>query len=488
MALTRPQLSSTPTMGERFGVRVRIGDTAWGVHRGHRMSDAPRSVRPLMASTMAPVATTEIGSPQVFEDLFPTTGDSPARAVGSDEFFVEGGWLMRRAMQRNGAVVVSPLASWAGAEDGVLPSADAEHHLLRATEPPPTPKRCRRIPVVDLFAGCGGLSLGVREATTALGEAADFSAFDLDEQALRVYSDNFVGSLALSRNLAEVVDGDLGTRPTRKERGFVADTPCRLLVAGPPCQGHSAANNRTRHRDERNRLYLTAVRAAELLEPQALIIENVPGAASDSHQVVDRAVERLEDLGYWVDVGIVDASVLGVPQRRRRLLLLASSQHRPSIDRMIREHATDAVRTVRWAFEDLQDSESERLIDQRARSAPQTLERMDVLFDQDLYELPDEFRPPCHAKGGHSYVSIYGRLRWDEPAQTLTTGFYSMCMGRNVHPAKRRTITAHEAARIQGLPDWFSLDRLTKRVDLSRMIGNTVPPRLSFAATMELLR
>jgi DNA (cytosine-5)-methyltransferase 1 len=452
------------------------------------MSDAPRSVPSLMASTMAPLATREIGPPQDFEDRFPTTGDGPSRAVGSDEFFVEGGWLMRRALRRNGAAVVSPLASWAGAEDGVLSSTDAEHHLLRAIESPPTPRRRRRIPVVDLFAGCGGLSLGVREATTALGEAADFSAFDLDEQALRVYSDNFTGSLALSRDLAEVIDGDLGARPTRKERGFVVETPCRLLVAGPPCQGHSAANNRTRHRDERNRLYLTAVRAAELLEPQALIIENVPGAANDSHQVVNRAVEHLEDLGYWVDVGVVDASVLGVPQRRRRLLLLASSQHPPSIDRMVREHATDAVRTVRWAFEELQDTESERLIDQPARSAPQTLERMDVLFEHDLYELPDEFRPPCHSKGGHSYVSIYGRLRWDEPAQTLTTGFYSMCMGRNVHPARRRTITAHEAARIQGLPDWFSLDRLTKRVELSRMIGNTVPPRLGFAATMELLR
>lgn len=452
------------------------------------MSDAPRSFPSLMALTMTPAATAETAVKRPSEGRCPAPDVKRSPSGRAEEFFVEDGWLSRRVFRRDGSASTTRLTGGQGGEDGPVSSAGAEHRLLREAEPPRFLEGRAPVQVVDLFAGCGGLSLGVDQAISALDRSADLRAFDLDEQALGVYADNHPGSSVVSSDLSEIIDGDLGAKPTPREHRFVGESPCRLLVAGPPCQGHSAANNRTRHRDERNELYLTAVRAAELLAPEAIVIENVPGAASDRHRVVDRAVEHLEGLGYQVDVGVVDASRLGVPQRRRRLLLLASLKRRPSVARMIEENCDETARTVRWAFEDLQDLDSARLVDQPARSAPQTVERIEVLFEHDIYELPNEFRPPCHAKGGHSYVSIYGRLRWDEPAQTLTTGFYSMCMGRNVHPARRRTITAHEAARIQGLPDWFSLDRLTKRVDLARMIGNAVPPRLGYAATMELLR
>src|SRR5204863_791570 len=130
---------------------------------------------------------------------------------------------------------------------------------------------------------------------------------------------------------------------------------------------------------------------------------------------------------------------------------------------------------------DLEKGASDGLLDEPCASAPQTRRRIDVLFDNDLWDLPNEHRPTCHASGKHSYRSIYGRLRWDQPAQTITTGFYSMCMGRNVHPARRRTITAHEAARLQGIPDWFSFSDVERRGELARLIGNAVPPKLGFA-------
>jgi DNA (cytosine-5)-methyltransferase 1 len=384
--------------------------------------------------------------------------------------------------------VTELLGEHAAFDDGPVADADAERYLLRSGD---RPKQTTGPPifVVDLFSGCGGLSLGVGEAAAALGYAPNYSAFDMDEGALGVYGRNLPESRTVLGDLSERIDGMPGARPTRRERAFLDEVSrCDVLVAGPPCQGHSAANNRTRHRDTRNRLYLTAVRAAELLEPVHVVIENVPGASSDRDGVVDRAAEALARLGYRMDRGVIDASALGVPQRRRRLLLLASRSRQPRVEQLIQPDQVKRPRTVRWAFEDLERMRPRRLVDQPARSAPQTLERIDALFDNDLYELPNEFRPPCHAEGGHSYVSIYGRLRWDEPAQTLTTGFYSMCMGRNVHPSRRRTITAHEAARIQGLPDWFSFDNVTKRVELSRMLGNAVPPRLGYAAAMELLR
>lgn len=143
---------------------------------------------------------------------------------------------------------------------------------------------------------------------------------------------------------------------------------------------------------------------------------------------------------------------------------------------------------MRWAIEDLADRGPESLVDTPAASAPQTRRRIERLFAEDLYDLPNEDRPPCHSGGGHSYGSIYGRLRWDQPAQTITTGFYSMCMGRNVHPSQRRTITAHEAARLQGLPDWFDMRAVGKRGELARLIGNAVPPQLAYSAVLEFVR
>lgn len=404
-----------------------------------------------------------------------------------ESFTVEDGTLVRHVLRRDGSISTR-VAARAQSASGPLDRESADNLLLRATRRPDWSAGATA-PVLDLFAGCGGLSAGVGEALYAVGRTPVFRAFDLDQVALDVYERNLPRSRATAADITALVDGELGAPPTPAERDFISDVGrCEILIAGPPCQGHSAANNRTRHSDARNELYLRVVRAAELLNPQHVAIENVPGAMSDRGSVVDRALRQLKDLGYHVAHGIIDASAVGAPQRRKRLVVLASRSVVPSIPSLLKDSRVSHPRTTRWAFEDLQDISPERLVDEPARSAKQTLERIDVLFDENLHELPDAHRPPCHSGGGHSYVSIYGRLRWDEPAQTLTTGFYSMCMGRNVHPSRRRTITAHEAARIQGFSDWFSFDGVQKRVELSRMIGNAVPPRLGFVVGLELMR
>jgi DNA (cytosine-5)-methyltransferase 1 len=263
-----------------------------------------------------------------------------------------------------------------------------------------------------------------------------------------------------------------------------------VLVGGPPCQGHSDFNNRTRHRDHKNALYSTMVRAAEVLVPQHILIENVPGAINDRGAVVQRTADALVELGYFVAIGVIDLSDLGVPQRRRRLVLMASRTHAVTPEDVVERHRRPPC-DVGWAIQDLEalpDEQRTSLLDAVAQSAPATRKRIAYLFDNDLADLPDRERPDCHAGGGHSYKSIYGRLAWDKPSQTITTGFYSMCMGRYVHPSRRRTITAHEAARLQYIPDWFSFDGVRQRTALAHMIGNAVPSRLSYAVAVEWLR
>jgi DNA (cytosine-5)-methyltransferase 1 len=103
---------------------------------------------------------------------------------------------------------------------------------------------------------------------------------------------------------------------------------------------------------------------------------------------------------------------------------------------------------------------------------------MKYLLDRGEYDLPNELRPPCH-QGDHSYKSMYGRLKWDEPAQTITSGFGSIGQGRYMHPERARALTAHEAARIQGFPDYFDFSSCPTRSALATMIGNAVPPALA---------
>jgi DNA (cytosine-5)-methyltransferase 1 len=112
-------------------------------------------------------------------------------------------------------------------------------------------------------------------------------------------------------------------------------------------------------------------------------------------------------------------------------------------------------RTVGWAIRDLLGEASSGVYDSSGRVSKRSARRIAFLFDEKRYNLPNRLRPKCHRDGGHTYLSMYGRLRWDSPAQTITTGFGSMGQGRYVHPARRRTITPHEAARLQTFPDSF---------------------------------
>jgi DNA (cytosine-5)-methyltransferase 1 len=130
---------------------------------------------------------------------------------------------------------------------------------------------------------------------------------------------------------------------------------------------------------------------------------------------------------------------------------------------------------------------SDAVFDQAAVHSETNKLRIDYLFDHDLHELPDHVRPDCHRLKKHSYNSVYGRMRWDEVAPTITTGFGSTGQGRFVHPLRRRTLTPHEAARIQFIPDFFDFGNSQRR-QLQEMIGNAVPPKLSFMLALELLR
>ncbi len=338
---------------------------------------------------------------------------------------------------------------------------------------------------MDLFCGCGGLTLGLAEAARRLGRTIEIPlAVDNDGDALAVFEANFPGATTEQKRVEELFDGRLGAPLTTREKELRSRTGrVDLLAGGPPCQGHSDLNNHTRRRDPRNALYDRMARAAEVLRPRAMLIENVPAVVRDAAGVVGVAEAALKDAGYQVAHKCLNLGELGVPQRRRRHLLLAfptgSLDPHAALDLLAAPCPVHSPRTVRWAVEDLENSSGRDAFDRATTPSAENAARIAWLFDKDRHNLPNPERPKCHKEKEHTYNSMYGRLRWDEPAQTVTTGFGSMGQGRYVHPSRRRTITPHEAARLQSFPDFFDFSSVGTRTAWARMIGNAVPPLLS---------
>lgn len=350
------------------------------------------------------------------------------------------------------------------------------------------------IRVADVFCGAGGLSYGVCEAITAAGMAARVvMGADTDPIALDVYRRNFDPARHSTQSVWTSVTKNYSTRRGAAFRSVprlltdeFRDCAGRvdILLGGPPCEGHSTANNHTLRSDARNVYYVAMPALAVALEAGCVVVENVPGIQHDHRQVLNEAKGLFESSGYFIDDGIVDAVKLGLPQTRKRHILIASKYAQPDLSAAV-ESLARPERDLRWAIGDLVDVEPASPLDKSADLSEVNRQRIGYLFDNDEYNLPNAWRPDSH-KGGHTYPSIYGRLSWDKPSGTITTGFNSPGRGRYIHPERRRTITPHEAARIQGFPDRFEFNRIDgnfpTRTSIAKMIGDAAPPQMGYAA------
>jgi DNA (cytosine-5)-methyltransferase 1 len=220
-----------------------------------------------------------------------------------------------------------------------------------------------------------------------------------------------------------------------------------------------------------------------------VVIENVPGVVRDRNGVVSTAAALLRREGYEVEMGVLAADELGWPQTRNRFFMVASKWGTPRPLQQIREEFADDPRPISWALNRIPSSKIDPpWMANGAEMSAENIERMNWLIKNDKYDLPNHLRPKCHQQGT-TYNANYGRMRWDRPAGTLTTGFATPGRGRFVHPLEPRTLTNREAARIQAIPDWFDFSggkREPRVTDLRRWIGNAVPPILAHAAVSAL--
>ena len=403
-----------------------------------------------------------------------------------ESYKIKGNNLIRRIELRNGSFSESIVNGSTMLGKTISPE-DYDITWLRCEERPQTPVWRNEIRMVDLFSGTGPMTLGVVEAGRATGtNVIPIFAIDFEKNAALNYAYNFPDCKVVNDDILNYVDGELGEPATEAEQNTLNMVGhIDMVIGGPPCQGHSDLNNHTRRNDPRNQLIFRVVRFVELTMPRYVVIENVQGIRHDKNHVLQTAEDYLERIGYHLHENLLMASRFGVAQNRRRFILVATLD---DIDFNLKQYERDSVNGVWWAIGDLSEGENTDVYNTSAKHSATNQERINYLFDNDIYELPYQLRPKCQRSEDNRYTSVYSRMHPDTPAPTITSGFGSIGQGRFGHPYERRTMTPHEAARVQFIPDFFKFSKKLNRVALQKMIGNAVPPKLTYIIGLELFR
>ena len=258
-----------------------------------------------------------------------------------------------------------------------------------------------------------------------------------------------------------------------------------LLAGCPPCQGFSTMRTHRKQSsvlDDRNVLVSQFGRFAEALLPKTLMMENVPGLADDVR--FTRLRRRLERLGYVLREAVLDAYDYGVPQRRRRLVLLGSRLGSIEFAPARAERATvkDTIAGLLPAGESgdpLHDHGEKRT------DAVRTLIKLIPLDGGSRTALPADQQLACHQRQS-GWFDVYGRMAWDEPAPTITSGCVNPSKGRFLHPREHRSMTLREAALLQGFPPRYKFPLRGGKYRAADLIGNALPPGFVAAHARQL--
>jgi DNA (cytosine-5)-methyltransferase 1 len=322
---------------------------------------------------------------------------------------------------------------------------------------------------VDLFSGAGGLSVGLASAGFDVAAAVEWdvtsaSSYELNHRKARV----FVADIRTVQGKA-LLDA-AGVRP-----GELA-----LLTGCPPCQGFSTLRTKRRvatSGDERNDLIFEVLRLVRSMRPRAIILENVPGLAQDHRFELFR--QGLHDAGYLSEFAVVDSANFGVPQRRRRLVLMAFRDQAVPADWATHSFRRRTVRdAIGWLpkagtsgdiLHDWPEVRSE-LTMARIRATPADGGSRSDIKSPSLVAR-------CHARTD-GYSDVFGRMRWNDVAPTITSGCNNPSKGRFLHPSLHRAITLREAALLQTFPRHYKFAIERGKEHIAMQIGNAFPPRL----------
>lgn len=340
--------------------------------------------------------------------------------------------------------------------------------------------------ILDLFCGAGGFSYGMEKNP----RFKTLISLDNDEYAGNTFKLNMPWC---DVHIGDITDDKVKNNIIQEAR----EKGINMIIGGPPCQGFSNKGKKLGLVDPRNFLFREYLSFVKELQPEVFVIENVKALLSTSNGWFKKQIlSAIEQLGYFVDYGVLNAEEYGVPQSRERAIFICCKKQKITLPSPTR----DIPVTVREAISDLAYHESGEgapveLYQEQPQSGYQRMMRegsenlhnhvaskhKQVAIDK-LKMIPPEKGKEClppELLGNQKFKTTWGRLKWDEPSPTIDTRFDAASNGTNNHPFLNRAITPREAARIQSFDDRFIF--YGSKVRIRKQIGNAVPPLMAKA-------
>jgi DNA (cytosine-5)-methyltransferase 1 len=320
---------------------------------------------------------------------------------------------------------------------------------------------------IDLFSGCGGVSEGLRQAGFQV-----VGAVEIDALAGDTYAQNHPDTKLWRADIRELLPREM-LQSLAVKKGQVA-----ILAACAPCQGFSRLRTLNRlpiARDSRNDLVLRVLPFVAEFLPQSVMLENVPGAQYSEEMIYVRS--RLRSLGYRFREAVLDVADYGVAQRRRRYILIGDRDRLPGFPK-----AESRRLTVREAIGHLPEpGQSGDIVHDVTAARSSRVVKLISQIPKDggsrrALSMTNQLK--CH-QSCDGFSDVYGRMAWDKPAPTITSGFVNPSKGRFLHPAHDRAITPREGALLQGFPESYHFSMRRGKYGAAELIGNAVPPEFA---------
>ena len=342
-----------------------------------------------------------------------------------------------------------------------------------------------KVRAVDLFCGIGGLSYGLKQA------GIDVKAgFDFDDKCKYSYETN-CESKFIHADIKDIKKDDI-TQYYEKE-------DIKILLGCAPCQPFSTYTLKNdNQKDTRWQLLYEFARLIKETQPDIVSMENVPNLLNFKKEpVFENFVNELKSEGYHVWYGIVYSPDYGIPQKRKRLVLLGSKKGK--IELIKPTHKPDEYVSVRDAIGHLEkissgETSKNDFIHRASKISEKNLERVKQSIPGGSWKKDwhKDLQLDCHkSEKGKTYVSVYGRMEWDKPSPTMTTFCTGIGNGRFGHPEQDRAISLREAAILQSFPNTYKFADKKENLkfgQVSKQIGNAVPPRLGEVIGLSILK
>ena len=331
---------------------------------------------------------------------------------------------------------------------------------------------------MDVFAGGGGLTVGLKRSGFRV-----VAAVEIEPHAFATYKANHPEVKCLKQDISTIPGSGLLT--------YAGTDRIDLLAGCPPCQGFTSLTAKYKKReDPRNQLVLEMARLAEEMKPRAIMMENVPGLTQKGGLLYRQLRSRLKALDYELTEGILQVADFGVPQFRRRFVLLGGLGFKINLPKATHSglptEGVEPWRTVRDAIAGipepmtLSQAKAQGKVERsnwhvvRELSAKNIERLRTARAGESWRRIPEYLRPACHRDGYVGFTNVYGRMEWDRPSPTITGGCTTLSKGRFGHPSANRTISVREAALLQTFPADYRLDTPYMEY-VCNIIGNALP-------------